>query len=71
MRHFTFHDICTAPKDATPIEVRHGPDRVIALAKWNGQAQAWIRIDDPHRKTLHWVRDWRPINHRGEKAVPL
>jgi hypothetical protein len=37
------------------IEVRHGPNEVITLTWWSGRAQAFIRNDDPDRKTLHRV----------------
>ena len=55
-----FFDIKLAPHDGTPIEVRHGPGQEVVLAEWSGQAQAWIRVDDPQRKTLHQVTGWRP-----------
>ncbi len=61
MRKATFRDMNTAPRNATPIEVKHGPEQVIVLAEWSGQAQAWILVDDPHRKTLHRVTGWRPV----------
>ena len=61
MRKSIFRDMSTAPRNATPIEVKHGPEQVIVLAEWSGQAQAWILVDDPHRKTLHRVTGWRPV----------
>jgi hypothetical protein len=51
----------TAPKDGTVIEVRHGPDQEIVRAYWAGQNQAFVREDDPHRKSLHRVTGWREI----------
>ena len=57
----TFRDIKTAPKDGTVIEVRHGPDQEIVRAEWSGQGQAWVREDDPLRRTLHKVTGWRPM----------
>jgi hypothetical protein len=50
----------TAPPDGSLIEVRHGPDQEIVLARWFAQTQAWIRADDPYRWTLHRVTGWRP-----------
>jgi hypothetical protein len=53
--------ISTAPHDGTVIEVRHGPDQTKAFARWAAQNQGWIRSDDPDRKTLHRVSEWRPV----------
>jgi hypothetical protein len=47
--------------DGTTIEVRRGPDQVVVRAHWSGQSQAFIRDDDPLRKTLHRVTGWRPV----------
>jgi hypothetical protein len=52
----------TAPRDGTVIEVRHGPDQAVARVVWAGQTQAWIREDDPLRRTLHRVTGWRPLS---------
>ncbi len=55
-----FQDMRSAPKDGTAIEVRHGPKQKVVRAEWSGQGQAWVQVDDPHRKTLHRVTGWRP-----------
>jgi hypothetical protein len=72
-RNSTFRDITTAPRDGTLIEVRHGPDQVTVLARWAGQNQAFIRDDDPLRRTLHRVSLWRPAKpgERGRAAVTV
>ena len=56
-----FHDMVTAPKDGTMIEVRHGPYQETVRAVWSGQNQAFILNGDPLRKTLHRVTGWRPV----------
>jgi hypothetical protein len=61
MRGFVFRDISFAPKDGTVIEVRHGPTQEIVRAEWAAQTQAWILKDDPLRRTLHQVTEWRPV----------
>jgi hypothetical protein len=61
MRNTVFRDMRSAPKDGTAIEVRYGPDQEIVRAVWSGQGQAWVQVDDPHRKTLHRVTGWRPV----------
>jgi hypothetical protein len=61
MKGKTFRDIKSAPRDGTVIEVRHGPDQEIVRAEWSGQGQAWVREDDPLRRTLHKVASWRPV----------
>jgi hypothetical protein len=60
MRSSIFRDMRSAPQDGTVIEVKHGPDQEVVRAVWSGQSQAWIREDDPLRKTLHRVTGWRP-----------
>jgi hypothetical protein len=60
MRKKLFSDMTMAPRDGSLIEVRHGPDQEIVLARWSGQGQAFVRDDDPNRKTLHRVTAWRP-----------
>jgi hypothetical protein len=35
-------------------------DLTVTLARWFTQTQAWIRDDDPYRRTLHRVTGWRP-----------
>lgn len=60
-----FRPIESAPRDGTVIEVRHGPAQEIVRALWSGQAQGWIREDDPLRRTLHGVSVWRVV--RGQK----
>jgi hypothetical protein len=61
MRSRIFRDMRSAPTDGSSIEVRHGPDQEIVQAHWAGQNQAFIRDDDPLRRTLHRVTGWRPI----------
>jgi hypothetical protein len=51
----------TAPRDGTVVEVRHGPDQETVRAEWAGRGQAWIREDDPLRRALQRVTDWRPV----------
>jgi hypothetical protein len=52
--------VAGAPRDGTVIEVRHGPDQGVVLARWAGQTQAWIADADALRRTLHRVSVWRP-----------
>ena len=67
MRHsIPFRDMKYAPKDGTPVEVQYGPEQETVHAAWSGQGQAWVRVDDPLRKTLHRVIGWRPVD--GQKA---
>jgi hypothetical protein len=61
MRSTIFRDMRTAPKDGSVVEVRHGPDQEVVRAHWAAQNQAFVRTDDPHRKTLHRVTGWRPV----------
>jgi hypothetical protein len=49
-----------APRDGSLIEVSHGPDQEIVLARWFAQTQAWVSDGDPYRRTLHRVTGWRP-----------
>jgi hypothetical protein len=63
-----FRHIASAPRDGTLIEVRHGPDQGIVLAPWAGQNQAFVRDDDPLRRTLNRVSLWRPAKPRGQGA---
>lgn len=67
MRSRTFRDMRGAPQDGTAVEVQHGPDKLVALARWSGQAQAWVRDDDPLRGSLHGVTGWRPVNRERPK----
>jgi hypothetical protein len=53
-------DMQTAPRDGTSIEIKHGPQQEIVLARWSRQAQAWVKTYDPEHKTLHRVAGWRP-----------
>jgi hypothetical protein len=54
------------------IEVKHGPDQVIVLARWAGQNQAFIRDDDPLRRSLHRVSLWRPAKPKaGQGRGPV
>ena len=72
MLRSTFRDMRSAPQDGTVVEVKHGLDQEVVRAEWSGPAQAWILVDDRHRKTLHRVTGWRPVNQKGEgKAVSL
>jgi hypothetical protein len=56
-----FRHIVSAPMDGTPIEVRHGPQQETTIAVWSRQAQGWVRKDDEHRRVLHQVTGWRPL----------
>jgi hypothetical protein len=56
-----FRDMSTAPRDGTVVEVKHGPDQEVVRAYWSGQNQAWVREDDPLRRSLHRVTVWRPV----------
>jgi hypothetical protein len=47
------------------IEVKHGPDQVIVLARWAGRNQAFICDDDPLRKSLQRVSLWRPAKPKA------
>src|ERR1700712_3240985 len=60
MPSFPWYDMTTAPRDGTTVEVRHGPDEVIARAYWSMQERNWIREDTADRRTLSWVSSWRP-----------
>ena len=55
-----FSNMDTAPKDGRLIEVRHGPAQEIVRAYWAAQNQAFVRENDPDRKSLHRVTGWRP-----------
>jgi hypothetical protein len=55
MRRKLFRDMRTAPTDGTEIEVICGPNKEVVVARWSGQDQAWIRADDPDRRSLHRV----------------
>ncbi len=61
MGNSTFHDMSTALKDGTSIEVKQGPKQEIVVAECSEQVQDWILADDPHRKMLHWVTGWRRV----------
>jgi hypothetical protein len=61
MRSFLFRDMRSASRDGIVIEVKHGPDQEVMRVVWSGQSQAWIREDDPLRKTPHQVTGWRPM----------
>jgi len=56
-----FRPIETAPRDGSVIEVRHGPDQEVVKAYWAGQNQAFVRDDDPDRRSLHRVTGWWPV----------
>jgi hypothetical protein len=60
MRSTEFRGIASAPRDGTLIDVKHGPDQVIVLPRSAGQNQAFVRDDDPLRRTLDRVSLWRP-----------
>jgi hypothetical protein len=60
MRSGIFRDLRSAPRDGTAIEVKHGPQQEIVLARWSGQSQSWTKVHDPERRTLHRVTGWRP-----------
>ena len=57
----TFRPMDSAPRDGTVVEVKHGPQQETVRAYWSGQNQAFVRDDDPNRKTLHQVTEWRPV----------
>jgi hypothetical protein len=57
-----FRDINSAPPDGSLIEIKHGPDQEVVLARWSGQGQTFLRDDDPPRKSLHRVSVWRPAS---------
>ena len=46
MQRAILREMRTAPLDGTAVEVRHGPLQMMAVARWSGQDQAWIRADD-------------------------
>ena len=60
-----FQDMGRAPRDGTTIEVKHGMHQEIVRAGWDDQKQAFIREDDPDRRTLHRVTEWRPVTGEG------
>jgi hypothetical protein len=66
-----FRHIVFAPRDGTLIEVRHGPDQGIVLARWAGQDQAFMRDDDPLRRPLHRVSLWRPAKPGEQGRGPV
>jgi hypothetical protein len=35
-----------APQNGTAVKVQHGPDQAVALARWSGQGQGWVRDDE-------------------------
>jgi hypothetical protein len=59
-RELPFQEMTMAPKDGTPIQVRHEPTQDIVLANWSEQHRAWIATNDPSGRPLHSVRVWRP-----------
>jgi hypothetical protein len=61
MRNLTFRDMRAAPQNGTAVEVQHGPDQAVALARWSGQGQGWVRDDDPFHRSLHRVTGCRPL----------
>ena len=61
MRRKLFRDMRTAPTDGTEIEVICGPNKEVFVARWSGQDQAWIRADDPARRSLKRVSGWRQV----------
>ncbi len=50
MPRVIFRDIPSAPLDGAAVEDQHGPLKMIAVARWSGQNQAWIRVDGPDRR---------------------
>jgi hypothetical protein len=60
-RTTVLRDMKSAPLDGTVVEVRHGPLQMVVVAYWAAQNQAWVRDDDPDRRSLHGVTGWRPI----------
>ena len=71
MRRRIFSDMTMAPRDGSLIEVRHGPNQEIVLARWSGQGQAFVRDDDPNRKALHRVTAWRPAPEGQGAAIQV
>lgn len=65
MRSRIFRDMRSAPRDGSAIEVKHGLQQEIVLARWSGQSQSWIKVHDPDRRTLHQVTAWRPAPTNG------
>jgi hypothetical protein len=60
VRSRIFRDMRSAPRDGGSVEVKHGPQQEIVLARWSGQSRSWIAVHDPLRKTLNGVTGWRP-----------
>jgi len=56
-----FLPMATVPKDGTLVELRHGPQQETVAAYWAGQNQAFVRDDDPFRRSLHRGTGWRPV----------
>jgi hypothetical protein len=48
-------------KRSATVEVQHGHDQAVALARWSGQGQGWVRDDDPFHRSRHRVTGWRPL----------
>jgi hypothetical protein len=64
-RQRPFQDMPTAPRNGAVIEVRHGPDQLTVEAYWAGQNQAFIAVDDPHRRSLQRVTGCRSLQKDG------
>jgi hypothetical protein len=60
-RRDAFHDLQSAPRDGTAIEIKHGPAQEVVCARWSGQGHAWVRVGDPLPRALHRVTGWRPV----------
>jgi hypothetical protein len=52
----------TAPRDATIVLVRHGPEQLWVEAFWSAGLQGWISTDGDRSvlRVLHNVTAWRP-----------
>jgi hypothetical protein len=61
-----FHLITTAPTD-TAVEVLYGAPQAVALAIWDKQIQAWIRVRDQRRRVLYKVTGWRMLGSEQDK----
>lgn len=55
MRNRLFRDMRSAPRDGSTIEVRHGREQEIVLARRSDQDQAWVRPNETTCRPLHWV----------------
>lgn len=52
--------ISSAPRDGTRVRVYLDGEGAWVEAYWAQQTQAWVRWDDPERRTLRQVTRWLP-----------